>query len=33
VQAAECGARTLIFATHWQREASLADRIVYLQDG
>lgn len=33
VQAAECGARTLIFATHWQREASLADRIVYLQAG
>ena len=33
VQAAESGARTLIFATHWQREASLADRIVYLQAG
>lgn len=33
VQAAECGARTLIFATHWQREASIADRIVYLQAG
>ncbi|WKL14694.1 ATP-binding cassette domain-containing protein [Comamonas testosteroni] len=33
LQAAECGARTLIFATHWQREASLADRIVYLQAG
>lgn len=32
-QAAECGARTLIFATHWQREARLADRIVYLQAG
>lgn len=33
VQAAESGSRTLIFATHWQREASLADRIVYLQAG
>ena len=33
VQAAESGARTLIFATHWQREAGLADRIVYLQAG
>ena len=33
VQAAASGARTLIFATHWQREASLADRIVYLQAG
>ncbi|EHN66297.1 amino acid ABC transporter ATP-binding/permease protein [Comamonas testosteroni] len=33
VQAAESGARTLIFATHWQREASFADRIVYLQAG
>ena len=32
-QAAECGARTLILATHWQREARLADRIVYLQAG
>ena len=25
--------RTLIFATHWQREARLADRIVCLQAG
>lgn len=32
-QAADSGARTLIFATHWQREARLADRIVYLQAG
>ena len=25
--------RTLIFATHWQREAYLADRIVCLHEG
>jgi ATP-binding cassette subfamily C protein CydC len=25
--------RTLVFATHWQREARLADRILYLQAG
>ncbi|MEG0556753.1 MAG: ATP-binding cassette domain-containing protein, partial [Comamonas sp.] len=25
--------RTLIFATHWQREAELADRVIWLQSG
>lgn len=32
-QVAKEQAKTVIFATHWQREARMADRIVYLQDG
>lgn len=32
-QVAQVGGKTVIFATHWQREARMADRIVQLQAG